>query len=85
MYEVIALFWLCEYFTTVPMFLVIKSLDKIKLVISMVLIVAAGVEMPDEAPGNWHGDDICCDFFDSVRGSISDTKVQTFILVVAMM
>jgi hypothetical protein len=29
MYEAIALFWLCEHFTIVPMFLVIKSLNKI--------------------------------------------------------
>jgi hypothetical protein len=54
------------------------------LVLSLVLIVAVEVEMPDEAPGNWHGD-ICCDFSDSVRISISDTNVQTFILVSAMM
>jgi hypothetical protein len=52
----------------------------ILLVHSLVLIVAAGVEMPD-----WHGDDICCDFSDSVHSSISSTNVQNFILVSAMM
>jgi hypothetical protein len=40
--------------------------------------------MSSEAPGNWHADDICCDFSDSKRSSISRTELETFILVAAM-